>query len=156
MTIRTVVFRGVSILLAGLLMPACQSRRDEAAPQAAKLVNQPPAAARSAPTPQELKNATYQGVEEAGAPFALANGRWKGKPYEPGSASAPSVTFVRDFRMAGDLDGDGVEEAVVLLAAGTGGTGEMSYVAVAGQLALPYTKPDETFGAMMFDRRAAR
>ena len=133
MTICTAEFRGVAILLAGVLMSACQSRPDESAPGAAKLMNQAPAAAQPAPTLLELQNATYQGVEEAGAPFALANGKWQGRPYEPGGASAPSVTFVRDFRLAGDLDGDGAEEAVVLLAAGTGGTGEMSYVAVVGR-----------------------
>jgi heat shock protein HslJ len=91
------------------------------------------AAARPAPTLQELKNASYKGVEAAGGAFTLANGRWEGKPYEPGSASVPSVTFLRDFRLAGDLDRDGAEEAVVLLAAGTGGTGEMTYLAVMGR-----------------------
>ena len=133
MTICTAVFRGVCILLAGVLMSACQSRSDEAAPKAAKLMEQAPATDRSAPTLQELKNATYKDVEEAGSAFTLASGRWEGKPYEPGGASAPNVTFVRDFRLTGDLDGDGAEEAVVLLAAGTGGTGEMSYVAVVGR-----------------------
>ena len=35
------------------------------------------------------------------------------------------MTFVRDFRLVGDLDGDGAAEAVVLLAANAGGSGEM-------------------------------
>jgi heat shock protein HslJ len=91
------------------------------------------AAARPALTLQELKNASYKGVEAAGGAFTLANGRWEGKPYEPGSASVPSVTFLRDFRLAGDLNGDGAEEAVVLLTAGTGGTGEVWYLAVVGK-----------------------
>jgi heat shock protein HslJ len=90
---------------------------------------------RSAPTLQELKNATYKGVEEANGAVTLANGKWVGRPFAPGGASAPSVTFVRDFRLTGDLDGDGAEEAMVLLAGHGGGTGETSYVAVVGRRA---------------------
>jgi heat shock protein HslJ len=93
-------------------------------------MDQAPAADRSAPSLQELKHASYKGVEEAGAVFTLADGKWEGQPFAPGSASRPSVTFVRDFRLAGDVDGDGAEEAIVLLAANAGGTGEMSYLAV--------------------------
>jgi heat shock protein HslJ len=133
MTICTVVFRGVSVLLAGVLLSACQSRPDDAAPKAASLMKQAPATDRSAPTLEELRNATYRGVEEAGGEFALVSGRWEGRPFAPGGASRPSVTFVRDFRLTGDLDGDGGEEAVVLLAAAAGGTGEMSYLAVVGR-----------------------
>jgi heat shock protein HslJ len=133
MTMWTAVSRGAFILLAGVLMSACQSRPDEAAPKTATMMEQAPAIDRSAPTLQELKHATYKGVEEAGSAFTLAGGRWEGKPYEPGGASVPSVTFVRDFRLAGDLDRDGADEAVVLLTAGTGGTGEMSYLAVVGR-----------------------
>jgi heat shock protein HslJ len=133
MTTCTAVFRGVSVLLAGALVSACQSRLDEAAPKAAKLMDQAPAADRSAPTLQEMKNATYKGVEEAGGDFTLADGKWEGQPFAPGAASRPSVTFVRDFRLAGDVDGDGADEAVVLLAANAGGTGEMSYLAVVGR-----------------------
>jgi heat shock protein HslJ len=133
MTKCTAVFRGVSILFAGSLVWACQSRHDEAASKATKLMDQAPAADRSAPTLQELKNATYHGVEEAGKPFTLAGGRWEGEPFEPGASSRPGVTFVRDFRLAGDVDGDGADEAVVVLAANAGGTGEMSYLAVVGR-----------------------
>lgn len=92
-------------------------------------------AARPAPTLHELKNTNYKGVEAARGAFTLANGKWEGKPYEPGGSSRPSVTFVGDFRLTGDLDGNGAEEAVVLLAANAGGTGEMSYLAIVGRLA---------------------
>ena len=133
MTTCTAVFRGVSVLLAGALVSACQSRLDEAAPKAAKLMDQAAAADRSAPSLQELKHATYRGVDVAGGDVTLVNGEWEGQPYEPGGASKPGVTFVRDFRLSGDLDGDGADEAVVLLAANAGGTGEMSYLAVVGR-----------------------
>ena len=92
-------------------------------------------AARPAPTLHELKNASYKGIEAARGAFTLANGKWEGKPYEPGGNSGPSVTFVGDVRLTGDLDGNGAEEAVVLLAASAGGTGEMSYLAIVGRLA---------------------
>jgi heat shock protein HslJ len=130
MALTSTVLRGAAVVLLVTGMSACQSRPEQATPTAAPQVAPAAAVDRSAPTLEELKNATYQGVEEAGGPFALTNGRWEGKPYEPGAASAPSVTFVRDFHLTSDLDGDGGQEAVVLLAAGTGGTGETSYLAV--------------------------
>jgi heat shock protein HslJ len=119
----------VGLVAAGAL--ACQSPPPEAKKgEAAPTVAAPAPVDPSAPTLKELQNATYTGVEEAGGPFTLTAGAWEGTPYEPGGASRPSVTFVRDFRLAGDLDGDGREEAVVLLAGATGGTGETSYLAV--------------------------
>lgn len=130
MTLNVHVLRGAAVVLLVTGALACQSRTEETAPTTTPLAAPAAAVDQSAPTLEELKNATYQGVEEAGGPFALTNGRWEGKPYEPGGASMPSVTFERDFRLVGDLDSDGAEEAVVLLAAGTGGTGEMSYLAV--------------------------
>lgn len=84
----------------------------------------------SAPTLEEISHASIKGIEEAGGPVTLANGRWEGKPYVEGGASVPSVTLVRNIRLAGDLDGDGREEAVALVAGASGGTGETSYVAV--------------------------
>jgi len=84
----------------------------------------------SAPALDLLLNASYHGVGEADSLFTLSDGSWKGSPAAKGAASVPAVTLVRDFRLAGDLDGDGREDAVVVLAASTGGTGEMSYLAV--------------------------
>ena len=78
-----------------------------------------------------LKNATYAGVEEQD-PVTLQDGLWEGEPFAEGGASLPHVNFVRDFHLMGDIDGDGSEEAAVLLAAGSGGTGENIYLAVVG------------------------
>jgi len=133
MTLQMTALRAAAVVSVALIVAACQSRSEEAQPSATKLMEQAPDAGRSAPTLQELKNATYKGVEEAGGDVTLVDGKWEGKPYEPGAASRPGVTFVRDFRLAGDLDGDGAEEAVVLLAANAGATGELSYLAVAGR-----------------------
>jgi heat shock protein HslJ len=119
--------------IATLAVASCQSRPEEAAGKPIAPTGQPSADNRFAPTLQELRNGTYQGVAEVGTAFALVKGRWEGKPFEPGAASAPSVTFIGDVRLTADLDGDGAEEAVVLLAAGAGGTGEISYLAVVGR-----------------------
>jgi heat shock protein HslJ len=133
MSICTTFIRGAAVGLAVFVAPGCQSRSGGATPPASPPASPAAAIARPAPTLPELKNATYRDVEEAGAAFTLSGGSWEGRPAAPGAASRPSVTFVRDFRLAGDLDGDGVEEAVVLLAASAGGSGERSYLAVVGR-----------------------
>jgi len=95
MTTRTAVAALMVIAECAAGAVACQSRPEGAAPEAARLVAQAPAADRSAPTLQELKSATYRGVGEAEADFTLANGRWEGTPYEPGPAT-PEVTVTFD------------------------------------------------------------
>jgi heat shock protein HslJ len=83
-----------------------------------------------APTLPEVENATYSGLEEPKGPVTLKDGRWEGAPLVPGGASRPTVTLGRDFRVVGDLDGDGAAEAVVVLAASSGGSGTFDYLAV--------------------------
>jgi heat shock protein HslJ len=129
----TTVLQSHALALAIAAATACQLPLEAAASEEASPGTQVRGTGRPAPTLQELKNATYRGVEEAGGSFTLVNGRWEGKPYAPGGASRPSVTYVRDFRLAGDLEGDAAQEAVVLLAANAGGTGDMSYLAVVGR-----------------------
>ena len=98
----------------------------------------PTAAPRIASGPTELtltqlENATYHGIEVAPGPVTLKEGRWEGEPVQPGAASRPAVHFVRDYVLRGDVDGDGKAEAVVLLGASSGGTGELLYLAVLKQ-----------------------
>jgi heat shock protein HslJ len=81
----------------------------------------------------QLENATYHGIEVAPGPVTLKEGRWEGEPVQPGAVSRPAVHFVRDYVLRGDLDGDGEAEAVVLLGASSGGTGELLYLAVVKQ-----------------------
>ena len=88
-------------------------------------------AGEGAPTVAELANMTYSGIEEG--PVALVEGRWEGEPDEEGGASRPSAGLVEDFALAGDLNGDGSKEAVVLLWQSSGGSGTFSYVAVVGR-----------------------
>lgn len=85
----------------------------------------------TAPALTELRNGTYQGIEEQD-PVTLKDGHWEGEPHAEGGSSRPSVYFVRDYHLMADLDGDGLEEAVVLLGANSGGTGENIYLAVVG------------------------
>jgi len=80
------------------------------------------------PTLAELSNATYTGTE--GGPVSLSNGRWEGEPYVEGGASRPTAGLVDNVYYTGDLDGDGVQEAVVILWRSGGGTGENTYVMV--------------------------
>lgn len=82
------------------------------------------------PTVEELKNATYSGLDERLGPVALANGRWTGAPPALGAASRPIVELADDFRIVGDLDGDGLDEAVVVLTYRPGGTATLSFLAV--------------------------
>ena len=81
-----------------------------------------------APTLAELRNATYTGTEAG--PINLSNGTWEGKPYVEGGASRPRAGLVDNAYYTGDLDGDGTEEAVVILWQHGGGTGEYTYVMV--------------------------
>jgi heat shock protein HslJ len=85
----------------------------------------------TSPILTELKNATYVGVKQK-SPVTLKDGVWEGEPYEEGASARPSVHFLRDFHLLGDLDGDGLEEAAVVLAANSGGTGGNMYLAVVG------------------------
>jgi heat shock protein HslJ len=86
--------------------------------------------ADSAPTLKALKNASYSGIEGLKAPIKLIDGKWKGRPYKKGSASRPLVSLVGDLRVTGDLDGDGTDDAVVLLNYAPGGTGQLLHLAV--------------------------
>lgn len=120
MGIKTLAF-----LMAGTLAAGAGLSRDEAR----EFV---PAAAQenaSAPTPAELRNATYSGLQDLDGPVTLRDGSWEGEPYVPGGASRPTVTLGQDFRVVGDLDGDGVAEAVVVLVQSSGGTGSWYYLA---------------------------
>lgn len=83
----------------------------------------------TSPVLTELRNATYLGVQEQ-SPVTLKDGVWEGQPYSEGASSRPRVHFLRDYHLLGDLDGDGIEEAAVVLAAHSGGTGENMYLAV--------------------------
>jgi len=78
----------------------------------------------------ELKNATYSEVGHGPRAVQLRNGSWQGQPATPSSASRPWVGFLGDLVARGDLDGDGIEEAVVMVASHSGGTGVFHHLAI--------------------------
>jgi len=84
-----------------------------------------------APTAEQLSNMTYTGIYEH--PITLTKGRWEGEPFMYGGESRPTVGLVEDFILSGDLDGDGNDEAVVLLRESSGGSGTYDYIAVTGK-----------------------
>jgi len=87
-------------------------------------------AGSAAPTLAQARQATYQGLEGAPDTFAMRDGVWEGAPYMAGGAARPRVVLAEPFHISGDLDGDGQEEAVVLLSYLGGGSGEFVYFAV--------------------------
>ena len=84
-----------------------------------------------APTLDELGNASYAGIYDE--PVQLVDGRYEGEPFVEGGASRPTAGVAPELRLVGDLDGNGVDEAVVLLWTNSGGSGTFNYVAVAGR-----------------------
>jgi hypothetical protein len=76
----------------------------------------------------EYRNLTYQGIYDH--PVTVHDGVYEGEPFVPGGASRPRVELVEDLLVQGDLDGDSVEEAAVLLAESSGGSGVMTYLAL--------------------------
>ena len=79
------------------------------------------------PTLDEISNATISGIYEE--PIQLQGGRYEGEPFEPQGASFPRVGLIEGFLLTSDMDGDGVEEAVVMLWESSGGSGTYSYLA---------------------------
>ena len=88
-------------------------------------------AAREAPSASELASATYRGIDEL--VVTLVDSHWEGEPVVEGGASVPRVGLAVGFRVTGDLDEDGNEEAVALLHYNFGGSGVFSYLAVVGR-----------------------
>ncbi|MEM7119130.1 MAG: META domain-containing protein [Chloroflexota bacterium] len=75
---------------------------------------------------EALDNLTYQGIYEE--PVTLENGRFEGEPFDEGGASRPTVTRLAETAF-GDFNGDAVEDAVVLLAEHSGGSGTFIFAA---------------------------
>jgi heat shock protein HslJ len=77
-----------------------------------------------------LQNSAYAGFESIKGKVQLHAGKWEGEPPQPGSASVPRVDFLGDLVARGDLNGDGRDEAAVVLTTNYGGSGVFFYVAV--------------------------
>jgi LysM repeat protein len=96
-------------------------------------------------TLEALRNATYQGIYNE--PVQLTGGKYEGKPFVEGGASRPTVTFVDPFNALGDLNGDGLEDAAVVLAENSGGSGVFLYLeAVVDQNGTPANVATQLLG----------
>ena len=88
-------------------------------------------AAMAAPTLQAMGDIPYAGIYDA--PVQLVDGLYEGEPFVPDGAARPRVELLRDLHATGDIDGDGVDEAWVLLNESSGGTGQFLYLAAVSQ-----------------------
>jgi hypothetical protein len=77
-------------------------------------------------TEEVLRNAEYRGIYQE--PVHLTDGKYEGEPFVEGGASRPTVAFTDAFAL-GDLDSDGVDDAVVVLVESSGGSGSFLYLA---------------------------
>jgi heat shock protein HslJ len=75
-----------------------------------------------------LRNLEYGGIHEYGV--TLKEGIFEGEPFVPGGAARPRVELLGLPSVLHDLDGDGIEEAAVLLAESSGGSGVFTYLSV--------------------------
>jgi heat shock protein HslJ len=82
------------------------------------------------PSLDKIANATISGIYDE--PVQLHGGKYEGDPFVPGGASRPRVGLIEGFLLAGDLNGDGSEEAVVMPWESSGGSGTFTYLAVLG------------------------
>ena len=121
----------VILLLAASVLVACGGREDDQAQPAGTETSTPPAVAADPPSWDEAAGAGYSGIADSA--IELSGGLWEGEPYVEGAASRPAAGLVRDFRLTGDLDGDGTEEAAFLLWSTTGGSGTFDYLAALGR-----------------------
>jgi heat shock protein HslJ len=78
-------------------------------------------------TLEALKNAEYQGIYDE--PVQLTDGKYEGEPFVPGGASRPTVVLHPEVYVFGDLNGDGVDDAAVILIESSGGSGNFRYLA---------------------------
>lgn len=90
----------------------------------------PNASGAAAPPPslEQLRNLAYRGIAEQ--PIQLKDGACEPGPGAPGTPPQPRLLLVEGSRVTGDFNGDGMEDAAVLLAANLGGSGESLYLAV--------------------------
>ena len=96
-------------------------------------------------TLDQLRNASYQGIYDA--PVKLTDGKYEGPPFQTGGASRSRVILVDELVARGDLDGDGRDEAVVLLAENSGASGTRNYLAVvAGRNGKPVNVATQLLG----------
>jgi len=91
---------------------------------------QPAAPGAGALTIEQARNAAISGVYDNAV--TLKDGVFEGPPFDEGGASRPRLIVMGDLVALGNLDGAPGEEAVMMLAENSGGSGEMVYLSVVG------------------------
>lgn len=84
-------------------------------------------AATSSDFQQQLLQSSYSGIYQEDV--KLNNGYYAGAPFDEGGASRPTVTLIDELIAYGDLNGDGQQDAAVLLLENSGGSGDFIYLA---------------------------
>lgn len=87
----------------------------------------------ASPLPETLGNIAYFGIYEG--PVELVDGAYEGEPFVPNGAARPRVELLTDLYLTGDIDGDGKDDAWVLLNENSGGTGQILYLAAVADIA---------------------
>lgn len=78
--------------------------------------------------PNTLRNIAYRGIYDNAV--TLQDGVYEGKPFVPGGASRPRVELLDMTPVLHEMDGDGIDDAAVLLAESSGGSGVFTFLAV--------------------------
>ena len=91
------------------------------------------APASSTIAPEELLSASFTGIYAA--PVHLENGAFVGDTFTAESVSRPKVKLVPELQIHQDLNNDNLPEALVLLTASSGGSGNYTYLALMGRRA---------------------
>lgn len=76
---------------------------------------------------ETLGNIAYAGIYDE--PVLLTDGVYEGEPFVPGGAARPRVELLKDLYTSADIDGDGNEDAWVLLNESSGGSGQYLFLA---------------------------
>ena len=124
MTLRLLSVTALVTLTAGILACGQAETPAEDGSAATMAATAQPA---GAPSLAEISNATISGIYEE--PVQLQDGMYEGEPFEPQGASFPRVGLIEESLLTSDLDGDGEEEAIVMLWESSGGSGSYGYLA---------------------------
>jgi hypothetical protein len=110
-----------------LMLAACAGPGDMAEPSLVTMATVPAVDVPVDLSLEALGNLTYRGILDE--PVTLSAGWFEGEPFVAGGASRPTVSLLADPVAYGDLNGDGREDAAVLLASDSGGSGSFIYLA---------------------------
>jgi len=127
-----VIPRFLFLLALATALAGCGDRNIEEGAQSSDpsvaTTESPDVATRTRPSVEEAAAGTYYGILDQ--PIMLVGGLYEGPPFVEDGASRPRVELIRDFELSGDLNGDGLEETIVLLAESSGGSGTFGHLAV--------------------------